>query len=153
MVSKQYSSFSTLTDMKLISTIALFAAPFAVSATRVSWDSVYDQGTESLATVACSDGPNGLLTKGYNVFEDLHTFPNIGGSSAVASWNSPNCGSPGFTEFDFVAAHCAIGTCWNVTYLGKTITVTVIDHAGDGYTLSKGAMNTLTCVDFLPSFP
>ena len=87
--------------MKLISIVAILAAPFAASATRISWDSVYDQGTQSFATVACSDGPNGMLTKGYKVFKDLPTFPNIGGSSAVASWNSPNCGSPRFAEFDF----------------------------------------------------
>jgi len=89
--------------MKFVSTIALFAAPFTISATRVSWDSVYDDGTQSLATVACSDGPNGLLTKGYGAFKDLPTFPNITGSSAVASWNSPSCGSPRFAEFDFAA--------------------------------------------------
>lgn len=79
--------------MRLVSIIALLAAPFAIGATRVSWDSVYDQGTQSLSTVACSNGANGLQTKGYNVFDDLPTFPNIGGSSVVASWNSPNCGS------------------------------------------------------------
>jgi len=88
------STFSpTVTDMKFISIIALLTAPFAVSATRISWDSVYDNATQSLAVVACSDGPNGMLTKGYRLFGDLPTFPNIGGSSAVAGWNSPNCGS------------------------------------------------------------
>jgi hypothetical protein len=84
--------------MKFVSIIALLVAPFAVSATRVSWDSVYDQGTESLYDVSCSDGPNGLITKGYMEFDNLPTFPNIGGSS-VASWNSPYCGSSRFTPF------------------------------------------------------
>jgi len=88
--------------MKLVSIIALFVVPFSVSATRISLESVYDQGTQSLATVSCSDGPNGMLTKGYNVFRDLPTFPRIGGSSAVAGWNSPSCGSSHFTEFNFV---------------------------------------------------
>ena len=73
--------------------ITLLATPFIASATRVSWDFFYDQGTVSLMSVACSDGSNGLLTKGYNTFQDLRTFPNIGGSSVVASYNSPNCGS------------------------------------------------------------
>ena len=36
------------------------------------------------------------------------------------------------------------GTCWNITFQGQTITVTVIDRAGDGYNLSEEAMNTLT---------
>ncbi|KAF9793146.1 SnodProt1 [Thelephora terrestris] len=113
--------------MRFISIISLLAAPFVISATRVSWDSVYDQGMQSLATVTCSDGSNGLLTKGYNLFKDLPTFPNIGGFSGVAAWNSPDC-----------------GTCWNITYQGETITVTVIDHTDDGFNLSEEAMNTLT---------
>lgn len=43
-------------------------------------------------------------------------------------------------------AHCVTGTCWNVTFQGQTITVTVIDHADDGFNLSEEAVNTLTCV-------
>lgn len=136
--------------MKFISIIALLASPLAITATRVSWDPAYDKGKQSLATVSCSDGPNGLLTKGYNTFENLPTFPDIAASSAV-TWNSPNCGSSHFTKVAFmIVAHCATGTCWNITYLGKTVTVTVVDRAGDGYTLSKSALNKLTCVDFHP---
>jgi hypothetical protein len=86
--------------MKFVSITALIVAPFAISATRVSGDSTYDQGTQSLSTVSCSDGTNGLLTKGYNLFQDLPTFPNIGGSSVIASYNSPNCGSSHSTELD-----------------------------------------------------
>jgi len=87
--------------MKFISVITLLAAPFVVSATRVSWDSTYDNGAQSLSTVACSDGTRGLLTKGYKVFSDLPTFPNVGGSSVVAGWNSPNCGSSNFADLGF----------------------------------------------------
>ena len=79
--------------MKFVSLVALFAAPLAANAIRVSWDSVYDNGAQSLNTVACSDGANGLESKGFNVFSDFPTFPNITGSY-VASYNSPNCGSP-----------------------------------------------------------
>ena len=89
--------------MKFTSTIALLASLLAVNASRVAWDSVYDNAGGSLSVVSCSDGPNGLLTKGYNVFKDLPTFPNIGAASAVAGWNSPNCGSSRFTKVDFVA--------------------------------------------------
>ena len=141
--------------MKFASIIALLTAPFTVSATRISWDSVYDNATQSLAVVACSNGSNGMLGKGYNFFGDLPTFPNIGGSSAVASWNSPNCGLFRVIEFNSATApiaHRIIGTCWNVTYQGETITVTVIDHADDGYNLSEEAMNVLTYVNFLSSF-
>ena len=97
---KRHLRSPTVTDMRFFSTLALPVTPFAVSATAVTWDPVYDDGTRSLSTVACSDGTNGLLTKGYAVFKDLPTFPNIGGSSVVESWNSPNCGSPSFTQFD-----------------------------------------------------
>ena len=88
--------------MKFISAIALLASSLAVGATQITWDSVYDQGTDSLDIVACSNGPNGMITKGYNLFKDLPTFPNIGGSSVVTGWNSPNCGPPHFTRLDFV---------------------------------------------------
>lgn len=152
---KQHLCFPTLVDMKFISIVTLLAAPFAVSATRISWDSVYDNPNQSLAVVACSNGLNGMLTKGYRVFGDLPTFPNIGGSSAVAGWNSSNCGPFRFVEFDTVTAplaDCITGTCWNVTYQGEAIAVTVIDYAGDGYNLSEEAMNTLTCVEFFSLF-
>ena len=86
--------------MKFISIVALLAAPFAVSATRIGW-AAYDNGEQSLNTVACSDGPNGLVTRGYLVFKDLPTFPNISGSSMV-TWNSPLCGSLHFIELDLV---------------------------------------------------
>ena len=44
---------------------ALTAVPAALAATvSVSYDQTYDNGSNSLATVACSDGSNGMLTKG-----------------------------------------------------------------------------------------
>ena len=136
--------------MRFFSVLALFALPLSVSATRITSDPVYDDAAGSLSSVACSDGPNGLLTKGYNVFGDLPTFPKIGGSSVVAGWGDPNCGSLRFTGFDLVAgAHGSppsTGSCWNVTYGDETITVTVIDHADDGYNLSQEAMGLLECV-------
>lgn len=139
--------------MKFISVVTLLAAPFVVSSTRIAWDAAYDNGSQSLATVSCSNGANGMLTKGYHIFRDLPTFPNIGGSSAIAGWNSPNCGSSKFPKFAFVTdprgSPYLTGSCWNITYHGKTITVTVIDHA-DGYNLSEEGMNTLTCVGILP---
>lgn len=52
--------------MKLTGVVAaLLAVPAALAATvTVSFDQAYDNGGSSLATVACSDGANGLLTKG-----------------------------------------------------------------------------------------
>ena len=48
-------------------------------------------------------------------------------------------------------AYPKTGTCWNVTYQGKTITVTVVDRAAeeDSYNLSEGALNKLTCAGLL----
>ena len=44
---------------------AAFAAPAATEATAtVSYDQTYDNANGDLHTVACSDGPNGMLTKG-----------------------------------------------------------------------------------------
>ena len=114
--------------MKLISTITSLVALFSVaSAVDVRYDTTYDNSQGSLSTVACSDGANGLLTKGYTTFGSLPSFPNITAAQAVAGWNSPACGS-----------------CWQITYGGESINVTAVDHAGDGFNLSLEAMNTLT---------
>ncbi|KIK59090.1 hypothetical protein GYMLUDRAFT_139795, partial [Collybiopsis luxurians FD-317 M1] len=109
-----------------------------VSASQVRFDTAYDDPSRSLATVACSDGPNGLMTKGYTTFNSLPSFPNIGAASAVTGWNSPEC-----------------GTCWQLTSSdGKTINILAIDHTnndninnsgdGDAFVVSREAMDTLT---------
>jgi hypothetical protein len=110
-------------------TIALL--PAVAFAQRATWDSFFDNSSNTLNNVACSDGANGLLTKGYTTFGSLPSFPYIGGASAV-EWNSPNC-----------------GTCWEITYTNpkgvpKTIHILAIDTAGQGYNLSKEAMDELT---------
>lgn len=93
----------------------------------VSYDQAYDNGSSSLDTVACSDGANGLLTKGFSTFGSLPHFPNIGGAAAVGGWNSAQCGS-----------------CWQLTFKGKSINVLAVDHADAGFNIALGAMNTLT---------
>jgi len=114
--------------MKLSSTVISLVAFFsAVSAANVHYDTVYDNSKSSLSTVTCSDGANGLLTKGFTTFGSLPSFPNIGAAQAVGGWNSPAC-----------------GTCWQITYGGKSINVTAIDTVKDGFNLSLEAMDTLT---------
>ncbi|KAI0258612.1 Cerato-platanin [Gloeopeniophorella convolvens] len=114
--------------MKFTSAIvALAAFVSAAAATNIRYDETYDNPSGSLATVSCSNGANGLLTKGFTDFQSLPSFPNIGAAQAIAGFNSPACGS-----------------CWQITYKGKSIFVTAIDHAGDGFNLSLEAMNTLT---------
>ncbi|KAG7440899.1 SnodProt1 [Guyanagaster necrorhizus] len=115
--------------MKFFSTLALVLVPSYALSTTVGYDSGYGVGSNSLANVACSNGVNGLLTKGFTTYSSLPTFPNISSSDAIAGWNSPNC-----------------GTCWELTYsgTGNTITVLAIDHAASGFYTSQAAMDALT---------
>ncbi|KAF8259561.1 Cerato-platanin [Lactarius quietus] len=119
--------------MKFTSTIIALAALFSVAAAATTEplrdNSFYDNGQQSLNNVACSNGANGLVTKGFTDFASLPTFPNVGGVFAVGAWNSPDCGS-----------------CWEVTYpgTGVTIYVTAIDTVYSGFDVSQASMNTLT---------
>ena len=103
-----------------------------VSALSVSYDTAYDNAGQSLDTVACSNGPNGLETRGFTTFGSLPTFPRIGGAPSILAWDSPNCGG-----------------CWNLTYVnpqGKSnsIVITAIDVATPNYNIGLKAMNQLT---------
>ncbi|KAH9918370.1 immunomodulatory protein [Epithele typhae] len=80
-----------------------FFVPSVLGVT-LSYDEAYDNGSADLSTVACSDGANGMLTKGFTTFSSLPHFPNIGGAAAIAGWNDTDCGS-----------------CWQLTYKGKSI--------------------------------
>jgi hypothetical protein len=78
--------------------------------------------------VSCSDGANGLITRyHWQTQGQIPRFPYIGGVQAVAGWNSPNC-----------------GTCWKLTYSGKTIYVLAVDHSAAGFNIGLDAMNALT---------
>ncbi len=113
--------------MKLTSTLISLAALFSIaSADTVRYNTFYDNASTSMNNVACSNGDNGLVTK-FPTFGSLPSFPAIGGVSAVKGWNSPECGS-----------------CWELTYEGNTIYVTAIDTLFEGFSISLGAMNTLT---------
>ncbi|KAI0093817.1 Cerato-platanin [Irpex rosettiformis] len=93
----------------------------------VSWDNTYDDAGASLSSVACSDGSNGLMMKGFSTFGSLPNFPRIGGAPAVGGWDSAAC-----------------GTCWQLTYNGKSINVLAVDVGRDGFNLSQEAMDELT---------
>ncbi|KAG6864167.1 hypothetical protein C0993_009292, partial [Termitomyces sp. T159_Od127] len=119
--------------MKFTSILAsIVLLPAFTLGVTVSYDQTYDNGGTSLTTVACSDGPNGLITRGFSTFGSLPDFPNIGGAAAVEGWNSASCGS-----------------CWDLTYtngqgVSKTISVLAIDHADSGFNIALAAMNELT---------
>ena len=115
--------------MKLTGLISFITPALAITA---SYDTVYDSRDTSLVGVACSNGDHGLMKRGYNKFGDLPTFPNIGGTSNIAGWNSPEC-----------------GTCWNLTYTTqegeqRMVTITAIDASKNGFNIAEAAMNTLT---------
>ncbi|KAI0602590.1 immunomodulatory protein [Biscogniauxia sp. FL1348] len=96
------------------------------SAASVAYDQNYDNGAQSTNTVACSDGINGLAGR-FPTFGSFPQFPYIAAADVVAGWNSPQC-----------------GTCWQLTWQGKSINVLAIDHAGSGFNIAVDAMNALT---------
>lgn len=114
----------------LAATLLSVITPLASAASgTASWDSVYDSASTSTLVVACSDGVNGLYTKGYKTLGALPKFPLVGAAPTIAGWNSPNCGK-----------------CFSVTYKSKTIYVTGVDtsRSTTDFVLSKSALNTLT---------
>jgi Cerato-platanin len=109
---------------------------------RVTFDTTYDNANGSMNSVACSNGPNGLLTRGFPTFGSLPNFPFIGGAPAV-TFDSPACGS-----------------CWNLTYVNPqgnstSINITAIDAANPNFNIALEAMNVLTDgqASFLGSVP
>ncbi|TFK61486.1 immunomodulatory protein, partial [Pluteus cervinus] len=111
-----------------LASLALVVLPASATSVSVAFDTVYDNASGSLTSVACSDGTNGLITRGYTTFGSLKAFPNIAAAGVVEGWNSQNC-----------------GTCWKITYGSKSINVLAVDHAGSGsFNLALAAMNTLT---------
>ncbi|CAA7265277.1 unnamed protein product [Cyclocybe aegerita] len=118
--------------MKLSTLLAPLALIPSIYAVKTTYDTVYENPKGSLATVACSNGDNGLLTRGFTTFGSLPSFPRIGGAPAVTGWNSPGC-----------------GTCWNLTYtnpqgVSKSVVITAIDVAIPNYNIALSAMNELT---------
>ncbi|KAH8166080.1 cerato-platanin [Xylaria polymorpha] len=114
--------------MQLSNIFSFLTLAVATSAVTVAYDQGYDDAGRSLTAVACSDGPNGLITRyGWQTQGQIPRFPNIGAAVAVAGWNSAAC-----------------GTCWKLTYNGRSVNVLAVDHAGAGFNIALAAMNTLT---------
>lgn len=107
--------------------LTLGALLTAASAITVSYDTGYDQGDRSLSVVSCSDGSNGLLTKGYSTQGSLPSVPHIGGASTIEGWNSASCGK-----------------CYSLTWNGTSIKVLAIDHAAEGFNIAQAAFDELT---------
>ncbi|KAK3326229.1 Cerato-platanin [Apodospora peruviana] len=114
--------------MQFSKTLSVFSFISTALATTVSYDIQYNNSTGSLAVTACSDGPNGLMTRfKWKTYSDVPNFPYIGGVEAIEGWNSKNC-----------------STCWAVTYGDRTIYILGIDHTARGLNINFEAMNDLT---------
>ena len=71
--------------------LSIFSLAAAANALTVSYDQGYDNPDRSLNDVACSNGPNGLMTKyGWQTQGEIPHFANIGGWEGVVSWGSEN---------------------------------------------------------------
>ena len=101
----------------------------------VKWDPIYDNGAQSMLTVACSDGANGLAHK-YPTFGAAPAFnaanSGVGATPYIAGWNSGACGK-----------------CYSLTYeaTGTTVTVLGVDAGGvstNSFNIGKGLMDKLT---------
>ncbi|KAL0059399.1 hypothetical protein AAF712_013840 [Marasmius tenuissimus] len=118
--------------LSLLSAVVFAVLPYYAVADTLAFDTHYDNRGGSLTEVACSDGANGLITKGFTTYGSLPNFPNIGAAAAVTGWNSTGC-----------------GTCWEVTFTNstgakKSLNITAIDVAGPGtFNVAQAAMNNL----------
>jgi hypothetical protein len=110
-----------------VTSLLAIALPVLAQTESLSYDTTYDNADLSLDSVACSDGPNGLISKGYTTLGQLPTFPNVGGAYTVTGWDSVYC-----------------GTCYEVTYGDTTIAILAVDVATEGFNVAEEAMNTLT---------
>ncbi|KAL1996678.1 hypothetical protein VTN49DRAFT_7543 [Thermomyces lanuginosus] len=121
---------SVLSALSLAAFAAAAPAPqgsTADTSVEVRYDTVYDDAGLSTLSLACSDGENGLFTKGYATIGALPNFPLVGGAPTIEGWNSPNCGA-----------------CYRLTYKDTSINVIGVDVARGGFVLSKAAMDQLT---------
>ncbi|KAH7890644.1 Cerato-platanin [Phlebopus sp. FC_14] len=119
----QFTKLSTA----LLALVFAIPSSLAQSTQTLSYDTNYDNANLSLSSVACSDGSNGLESKGYTTLGSLPAFPYVGGAYTVTGWNSTAC-----------------GTCYAVTYGSNTINVLAVDVSKAGFTVSEEAMNALT---------
>jgi len=106
--------------------LTFLAALASAQTVSVTYDQTYDDASVSLNEVACSNGVNGLESKGFTTLGSLPTFPFIGGAPAVTGWNSTGC-----------------GTCWSLAFNGTTIKVLAVDFS-TGFNIGLTAMNNLT---------
>ena len=116
--------------MKLISTVIPLVALFSVTSATITninvrHDSGYDVNTSTPRMVDCLSDRNGPLA-GVKNFGEVKTFPYIGAADVVKS------------------DHSGCGSCWEMSYEGNVVVITVVDSAPDGFNLTRKAMDDLT---------
>ena len=112
--------------MKLISNVIPLAALFSVaSAAHVPHGKYYDHWWNSPSKIDCFGSLISPL-HGLTDFHNVKTWPFIGGSDTVGL-STRSCGS-----------------CWQISYEGKSVNITAVDTASDGFDLSGRAMEALT---------
>lgn len=118
----------TLTTSLLLSSAVAAAAAAAAAAntTLATFDTAYDDASLSLSSVTCSNGENGLTTKGYKTIGDLPTA-NVGGAPTIKGWNDANCGA-----------------CYSLAYKNETVYVLAIDAAIGEFNVAQKVLDTLT---------
>ena len=79
----------------IVSLVAMTASAFAQVATTAAYDTHYDTGTLSTLSTACSDGENGLNTKGYPTLDSLPGFPRVGAIETITGKLQPVVIAPG----------------------------------------------------------
>ncbi|KAH9992454.1 Cerato-platanin-domain-containing protein [Russula vinacea] len=107
------------------SIIPLMAAFTSVSSDSLRYDPKYDDPEASTTTVTCSSK---LISKGYNTFEEIPSYPNIGGANYILA----------------TPAEC--GSCWQLTNSDndKSVYVTIIDATPESnFTASSTTIQTL----------
>ncbi|KAK6437629.1 hypothetical protein LTR95_006176 [Oleoguttula sp. CCFEE 5521] len=99
-----------------------------VSLASVSYDASKDNGTRSLAEMACADGAFGLTTRyGWQTQGDIPHFPYLGGWDGVGVFSGWGCGA-----------------CLAVTYDDKTVNIVVVDRIEYGLDIAETAVDELT---------
>ncbi|KZT74061.1 Cerato-platanin-domain-containing protein [Daedalea quercina L-15889] len=121
---RRYASIMQLFGISAVLALCASAVLGQSTSVNVTYDNYYDDGSNSVEYVACSEY---LETLGYTSLGSLPGFPNIGGAQSITGFDSSAC-----------------GTCWSLTYGSNTIYVFAIDTANDGFNIAETAMNNLT---------
>ena len=128
-----------------------FLAPLALAgeAATLSFDPVYSTPSTSTLNLACSDGANGLYTKGFPTLGSLSKYPNVVASPEIQGMlyiSIPNfiINSADEKYVGWNSAQC--GACYKLYYkgTGKSVYAVGVDVGRGGFVGSQQVLDTLT---------